>query len=83
MSIEELTQLDRIEAKLDALLPSTPFAEKEILTIGDVEARYGISPHRQRVARNSFENPLGYVMVGNGIRYRREQVNAWIEGQTV
>ena len=54
----------------------------DLLTPDQVAASLGLSHRTLAAWRSNRRNPLPYVKVGSRIRYRRQDVAAWLESQT-
>lgn len=53
----------------------------DLLTPDQVAAALGLSHRTLAAWRSSRRNPLPYVKVGSRVRYRRQDVAAWLAGQ--
>lgn len=59
-----------------------PLSPSDLLTPDQVAAALGLSHRTLASWRSSRRNPLPYVKVGSRVRYRRQDVTAWLESQT-
>ena len=59
-----------------------PHSPSDLLTPDQVAAALGLSHRTLAGWRSSRRNPLPYVKVGSRVRYRRQDVAAWLESQT-
>lgn len=59
-----------------------PLCPTDLLTPDQVAASLGLSHRTLAAWRSNRRNPLPYVKVGSRIRYRRQDVAAWLESQT-
>jgi excisionase family DNA binding protein len=57
------------------------FAPGDLLTPDQVAAALGLSHRTLAAWRSSRRNPLPYVKVGSRVRYRRQDVDAWLQSQ--
>lgn len=57
-------------------------APTDLLTPDQVAAALGLSHRTLAAWRSSRRNPLPYVKVGSRVRYRRQDVAAWLESRT-
>lgn len=68
--------------------PSQRFAEAlplcptDLLTPDQLAAALGLSHRTLAAWRSNRRNPLPYVKVGSRVRYRRQDVAAWLDSQT-
>ena len=53
----------------------------DLLTPDQVAAALGLSHRTLAAWRSSRRNPLPYVKVGSRVRYRRQDVAAWLAGR--
>lgn len=60
------------------VLPLTP---ADLLTPDQVAAALGLSHRTLAAWRSSRCNPLPYLKVGSRVRYRRQDVAAWLESR--
>lgn len=61
------------------LLPLSP---SDLLTPDQVAAALGLSHRTLAAWRSTRRHPLAWVKVGSRVRYRRQDVAAWLENQT-
>lgn len=54
----------------------------DLLTPDQVATALGLSHRTLAAWRSNRRNPLPYVKVGSRVRYRRQDVAAWLESQT-
>lgn len=54
----------------------------DLITPDQVAAALGLSHRTLAAWRSSRRNPLPYVKVGSRVRYRRQDVAAWLEAHT-
>jgi predicted site-specific integrase-resolvase len=54
-----------------------------LLSESDVADLLGVTPHTLAVWRSTKRVPLPYVKLGRCVRYRREDVEAFVAGQRV
>ena len=54
----------------------------DLITPDQVAAALGLSHRTLAAWRSSRRNPLPYVKVGSRVRYRRQDVAAWLESRT-
>lgn len=54
----------------------------DLLTPDQVAAALGLSHRTLAAWRSSRRNPLPYVKVGSRVRYRQQDVAAWLESRT-
>ena len=66
---------NHVYAALSALVPA------DLLTPDQVATALGLSHRTLAAWRSSGRNPLPYVKVGSRVRYRRQDVAAWLERQ--
>lgn len=59
-----------------------PLSPTDLLTPDQVADALGLSHRTLAAWRSNRRNPLPYVKVGSRIRYRRQDVAAWVESQT-
>lgn len=57
------------------------FAPGDLLTPDQVAAALAMSQRTLAAWRSSRRNPLPYVKVGSRVRYRRQDVAAWLQSQ--
>jgi excisionase family DNA binding protein len=68
--------------------PAQRFAEAltltptDLLTPDQVAAALGLSHRTLAAWRSNRRNPLPYVKVGSRVRYRRQDVDAWLKSRT-
>ncbi|MNF93936.1 Helix-turn-helix domain protein [compost metagenome] len=60
---------------------SLGFAPGDLLTPEQVAAALALSKRTLAAWRSSRRNPLPYVKVGSRVRYRRQDVDAWLQNQ--
>lgn len=65
-----------------ARLSAFCFAPGDLLTPDQVAAALGLSHRTLAAWRSSRRNPLPYVKVGSRVRYRQQDVAAWLESRT-
>ncbi|WP_079381773.1 helix-turn-helix domain-containing protein [Pseudomonas paraeruginosa] len=58
-----------------------PLSPSDLLTPDQVAAALGLSHRTLAAWRSSRRNQLPYVKVGSRVRYRRQDVTAWLERQ--
>ncbi len=58
-----------------------PLSPSDLLTPDQVAAALGLSHRTLAAWRSSRRSPLPYVKVGSRVRYRRQDVAAWLAGQ--
>lgn len=58
-----------------------PFSPIGLLTPDQVAAELGVSRRTLAAWRSSRRNYLPYVKVGNRVRYRQQDVAAWVESR--
>lgn len=58
-----------------------PPSPSDLLTPDQVAAALGLSHRTLAAWRSTRRNPLPYVKVGSRVRYRRQDVAAWLAGQ--
>lgn len=58
-----------------------PLSPSDLLTPDQVAAALGLSHRTLAAWRSSRRNPLPYVKVGSRVRYRRQDVAAWLAGR--
>lgn len=80
--------MNSINAKLDKILEILSQSKSirngsDLLSIEDVEKEYGISNYKQRQARKDPRDTLEFIMVGSGIKYRRSQVEAYLDKMVI
>lgn len=63
-------------------MASMPLTPSDLLTPDQVAATLGLSHRTLAAWRSSGRNPIPYVKVGSRVRYRRQDVTAWLESQT-
>ncbi len=68
---------DQAKRSMDAL----PLSPSDLLTPDQVAAALGLSHRTLAAWRSSRRNPLPYVKVGSRVRYRRQDVAAWLAGR--
>ena len=68
---------DQAKRSMDAL----PLSPSDLLTPDQVAAALGLSLRTLAAWRSSRRNPLPYVKVGSRVRYRRQDVAAWLAGR--
>ena len=66
----------------DRLAEALPLCPTDLLTPCQVATALGLSHRTLAAWRSRRSNPLPYVKVGSRIRYRRQDVAAWLESQT-
>lgn len=54
----------------------------DLLTPDQVAAALGLSHRTLAAWRSTRRNPLPWVKVGSRVRYRKADVDAWLESQT-
>lgn len=59
-----------------------PLSPADLLTPDQVAAALGLSHRTLAAWRSSARNPIPYLKVGSRVRYRRQDVAAWLESQT-
>ena len=59
-----------------------PLSPSDLLTPDQVATALGLSHRTLAAWRSSARNPIPYVKVGSRVRYRRQDVAAWLESQT-
>ncbi|MBU2370398.1 MAG: helix-turn-helix domain-containing protein [Alphaproteobacteria bacterium] len=59
-----------------------PLCPTDLLTPDQVADALGLSHRTLAAWRSNRRTPLPYVKVGSRIRYRRQDVAAWLESQT-
>lgn len=59
-----------------------PLCPTDLLTPDQLAAALGLSHRTLAAWRSNRRNPLPYVKVGSRVRYRRQDVAAWLESQT-
>ncbi|WP_123397316.1 helix-turn-helix domain-containing protein [Pseudomonas protegens] len=59
----------------------SPYSE-DLLTPAQVATTLGLSHRTLAAWRSSRRNPLPYLKVGSRVRYRSQDVSAWLESQT-
>ncbi|HCJ7658253.1 TPA: helix-turn-helix domain-containing protein [Pseudomonas aeruginosa] len=60
-----------------------PLSPTDLLTPDQVAATLGLSHRTLAAWRSSRRNPLPYVKVGTRVRYRRQDVAAWLESRRI
>ncbi|MDP4568738.1 helix-turn-helix domain-containing protein [Pseudomonas sp. BNK-6] len=55
---------------------------EDLLTPAQVATTLGLSHRTLAAWRSSRRNPLPYLKVGSRVRYRSQDVSAWLESQT-
>lgn len=60
---------------------SSPLSAADLFTPEQVAAALGVSHRTLAAWRSTRRNPLPYVKVGRLVRYRRQDVTAWLESQ--
>lgn len=88
MEISVEQRLENIEKMLATLIygedQSMPERKSsDVLTIEDVEKEYGLSEYQQRRARSSGKDGLAFILVGRHVRYRRTQVEKFLNKNTI
>ncbi|MNZ23762.1 Helix-turn-helix domain protein [compost metagenome] len=64
------------------LSEALPLSPSDLLTPDQVATALGLSHRTLAAWRSSRRNPLPYVKVGSRVRYRRQDVTAWLDSQT-
>lgn len=59
-----------------------PLSPSDLLTPDQVAAALGLSHRTLAAWRSSGRNPLAWIKVGARVRYRRSDVDAWLESQS-
>lgn len=63
------------------IVEALPLSPTDLLTPDQVAAALGLSHRTLAAWRSSRRNPLPYVKVGSRVRYRRQDVAAWLQSQ--
>ena len=63
------------------LVEALPLCPSDLLTPEEVANALGLSHRTLAAWRSNRRNLLPYVKVGNRIRYRRQDVAAWLESR--
>ncbi|AON69837.1 TPA: helix-turn-helix domain-containing protein [Pseudomonas aeruginosa] len=58
-----------------------PLNPSDLLTPDQVAAALGLSHRTLAAWRSSRRHPLPYVKIGSRVRYRRQDVDAWLQSQ--
>lgn len=64
------------------LKPLVSSCSADLLTPAQVATTLGLSHRTLAAWRSSRRNPLPYVKVGSRVRYRPQDISAWLESQT-
>ncbi|MBF0638154.1 helix-turn-helix domain-containing protein [Pseudomonas protegens] len=64
------------------LKPLVSSCSADLLTPAQVATTLGLSHRTLAAWRSSRRNPLPYLKVGSRVRYRSQDVSAWLESQT-
>jgi excisionase family DNA binding protein len=62
---------------------SAPYVHSDLLNQDEAAAYLGVQPSTLEVWRCTKRYPLPYVKVGRLVRYRREDLDAWLRSQTI
>lgn len=68
---------------MPAETPTQPAAVRDTLTEDEAAAFIGFEPQTLAVWRSTGRHDLPFVRVGRSIRYRRADLEAWLDAHTV
>jgi len=64
-------------------MPTANLVRSDLLPEGDAAAYIGVKPGTLAVWRSTKRYPLPYVKCGRLVRYRRSDLEVWLQSRTV
>jgi excisionase family DNA binding protein len=64
-------------------MPETMTRTDRMMTTAEAAEYLGVRPQTLSVWRSNKRYPIPFIKVGQGVRYRKSDLDAWLESRTV